>query len=296
MVFPEKIFDENLESIHLKLGNGWSARVILSDSAGRKFTKDGWLKCLAEPELLFGDVEKVLKKQGRNCVAVKNLKVGDELLKVVVKRHYPKLGFRQFFRSFRPGRALRNFGIAEKLRQCGIPTATSLAALQQRKAAFTKQSIYITEFYEKSCGLHHFPYNDPAKSLHHSFKIKKQLCRQTATILAQLHNNGLWHRDSKANNFMVYENANSRYKVLLVDLDGIKRYFLRRGKYQLRSLWRLGASAMSSAGINRTDYWRTFSIYCSLIGLEESKRRPTFRKLVGYARDKYLGSVQKKNS
>jgi lipopolysaccharide heptosyltransferase I len=301
MVFSEKNSAKNIEVASLRLGNGWSGRVVLSDPQGRKFSRADWIKCLSKPHLLFENVGKILKTEGQNCVAVKNLTIGDNQLKVVVKRHYPGAGLRQFFRSFQRGRALRNFDTALKLLSRGIPTAAPFAALHKRRNFLTEQSIYITEYFEDSFTLHTFASEQllkkqgacPERGRGMQFAIKKQLCYQLATILAMLHKNGLWHRDSKATNFIVCKSIEGKCKILLVDVDGIKPYFPLRGSRRFRSLWQLAASLLSVSAVNRTDYFRTFTTYCNLTGLEPSHRRRIFRELSDRAKAKHLHSALK---
>jgi lipopolysaccharide heptosyltransferase I len=289
MVFSEKNSAKNIEVASLRLGNGWSGRAVLLDAQGRQFQKADWIKCLSKPHLLFENVGKILKTEGQNCVAVKNLTIGDRHLKVVVKRHYPGPGLRQFFRSFQRGRALRNFDTALELLSRGIPTAAPFAALHKRRNLLTEQSIYITEFLENSFTLRNFA----SEQLSGKQAERKQLCYQLATILAMLHKNGLWHRDSKATNFIVCKSIEGKCKILLVDVDGIKPYFLRRRSRQFRSLWQLAASLLSVSAVNRTDYFRTFISYCNLTGLEPSHRHRIFRELSDRAKAKHLHSALK---
>jgi lipopolysaccharide heptosyltransferase I len=293
MVFSGKNSAKNIEVASLRLGNGWSGRVVLSDPQGRKFSLTDWIKCLSKPHLLFENVGKILKTEGQNCVAVKNLTIGDRHLKVVVKRHYPGAGLRQFFRSFQRGRALRNFDTALKLLSRGIPAASPFAALHKRRTLFTEQSIYITEYFENSSNLHTFASEQLLKKQGEQFAIKKQLCYQLAAILAMLHKNGLWHRDSKATNFIVCKSIEGKCKILLVDVDGIKPYFPLRGSRQFRSLWQLAASLLSVSAVNRTDYLRTFISYCNLTGIAPSQRRRIFRELSDMAKAKHLHSALK---
>jgi heptosyltransferase I len=274
-----------IQTASLRLGNGWSGRVVLLDAQGRKFQKADWIKCLSQPHLLFENVEKILKTEGQNCVAVKTLTIGDSLLKVVVKRHYPGPGLRQFFRSFRQGRALRNFDTSLKLQSIGVPVAAPLAALHQKKGPLTCQSIYITSYLEDSFDLRTFC----RRCLSNDFSLRKHLTNRLAAILATLHKNGLWHRDSKANNFLVASDK----RVLLIDTDGIKPYRLRRESCRFRSLWRLAASLLSISAVNRTDYLRFFTDYCNLTGIEPSHRRRIFRELSERAKAKHLHSALK---
>ena len=295
MSFSKKISGKYIETVPLKLDNGWSGRAVLFAPPGRNFSRTGWTDCLAQPELLFEDVEKILKTEGRNCVAVKNLAIADNQLKVVIKRHHPEAGLRQFFRSFRPGRALRSFKTALELLGCGIPAIAPLAALHQKRNLLTRQSIYITEYFENSSELYTFSSEQLSKVQASRFALKKEFSHQLAAILASLHKNGLWHRDSKASNFIVTKDTENKYRILLADMDGIKRYFLRRRSSQFRSLWQLAASMLPVFAINRTDYLRTFTAYCNLVGLELSQRRRLYRELATRAKKKQKSKVKCQN-
>jgi len=295
MGFSKKISAKNIETVPLKLNNGWSGRAVLSATSAGNFPKTDWADSLAQPELLFEDVEKILKTEGRNCVAVKNLTIGDSRLKVVIKRHHPQIGLRQFFRSFRPGKALRNFKTALELLSCGIPVTAPFAALHQKRNLLTRQSIYITEYFENSSELYTFYSEQLSKVQASRFALKKEFSHQLAAILASLHKNGLWHRDSKASNFIVTKDTENKYRILLADMDGIKRYFLRRRSRQFRSLWQLAASMLPVSAINRTDYLRTFTAYCNLVGLELSQCRRIYRELANRAKKKRKSKVKCQN-
>ncbi len=248
-------------------------------SGSGKFSKTDWIKYLSRPEILFENVEKILKTEGRNCVAVKTLAIGDKRLKAVVKRHCHGLW------SLRRGRASRSFDTAVELLNCNIPVTAPLAALQKKG-----QSIYITRFSEDSVNL----YNFISEQLGMEFAVKKELTNQLAAILAALHKNNLWNRDSKATNFIVRENIDGKCEILLVDVDGVKPYCLRRRSQRFRSLWQLAASLLSLSAVNRTDYFRVFSAYCNLTGIAPSQRNRIFRELSDRAEAKYRRSAHKK--
>ncbi len=292
MVSPGKTSDNNIHSAWLSLDKGWSGRAALYRDRGKSFTREEWSECLSQPDLLFEDIEKILKMGSKNYVAIKNLSIRGAHLPVVIKRQYVGSGIRQFFRSFRPGKALRNFSTALRLKSRGISVTNPLAALQQRHNFRTKQSILITEYLINSSNLYSFASNNlPAINHTEQYKVKKQLSHQLAAVLASLHNKGLWHRDSKATNFVVYKNNQDNYRVLLTDMDGIKRYVLPCRRRRFRSLWHLAASLMSLSGVNRTDYLRTFIAYCDLTGLESSLRRPLFKLLARRAQAKRIRNM-----
>jgi serine/threonine protein kinase len=284
--------DNNIKTAWLTLDNGWSGMAALYRERGKNFSQYDWAECLSQPNLLFEDVEKILKIGSQNCVAVKNLQIRDTRIKVVIKRLEMGDGLRQFFRSFRPGKALRNFKTALNLISSDLPVTMPFAALQNRPGLLTKQSIYITEYFPNSSDLHSFISKQASSTKQQErYAIKKQISNLLVSLLASLHKNGLWHRDSKASNFVVCKDSNDKYKILLVDMDGIKHYVLRRRSRQFRSLCHLAASLMSVPGINRTDYWRTFTAYCDLIGLEHARRRPLFRQLARRAQSKRMRTM-----
>lgn len=284
--------DNNIKTAWLTLDNGWCGKAALYSERGKNFSQYDWAECLSHPNMLFEDVEKILKIGSKNCVAVKNLQIRNTRLKVVIKRLEMGDGLRQFFRSFRSGKALKNFKTALNLISSGLPVTMPFAAIQNRPGILTKQSIYITEYFPNSSNLHSFISKQVSSTKQQErHALKKQISDQLASLLASLHKKGLWHRDSKASNFIVCKDTQDKYKILLVDMDGIKHYVLRRRSRQFRSLWQLAASLMSVPGINRSDYWRTFTAYCDLIGFESERRRHLFRQLAKRAQAKRMRAM-----
>ena len=273
--------------VSFKLGGGWSGRGVLCDVKGRRFSAEEWAACLAGPEMLLEGAEQILKDDGVAWVGVANLAVGGHDLRVVVKRHNPAPGFRTFFRSLRSGKGFRNLRTALRLVKLHIPVALPLAALRQRFGPFVRQSIYITEYVDNSDHMYNFAVKQLSRTPAEKLAVKNRLCRQLAAILAGLHKNGLWHRDAKATNFLVAKAADGQYKLCLVDMDGIKRYLVLRGRRRLRPLWQLAASLMGVAGVNRTDYLRVFTFYCNLTGVDVAKRRELFRELTALAQTRF---------
>jgi hypothetical protein len=267
------------ETARLKLTNGWSGRVALSDSAGNSFTAEDWARCLSEPISLCKDGDETIKSDAGTIVLVKKLGISDKNPTVVVKCRHVGPGFKNLCRSLLPPRAIRNFDTATRLRRDNIPVAYPLAALRQRKGVFTARSVYITEYIRNSANLHAFLRDNLSLLNSPGLVLKKNLCSQLARIFASLDNASLWHRDAKAGNFLVHQPEKGQYKITLVDMDGIKPYVLRRRRLRFRCLAKLAATLLWHRSVNMTDYLRTFTIYGSLTGLDASKRRRIFRGL-----------------
>ena len=282
----------NVETARLKLLRGWKATVVLSGLSDTTFSADEWGNCLARPESILEDYEQILKQQDQNLVVVKSLTLAGRDIKVVIKRHYPNLTLRSFFRSFRRGRALRNFNTAIELLGCDVPVAIPLAAIEQKRFGRSIQSIYVTEYIENGDHLHHFLTQLPAAVSTEAFKLKKQLCVRIAQALAALHRSGYWHRDAKATNFIVSKDTFGRYRLLMTDMDGIKPYRLRKRYRQLRAFWHLAASLMHLHNVTRTDCLRTFTAYCKLLCISARQRRDLFRRIAAEADAKYARSLR----
>ena len=260
-------------------GSGWSATVMLSNSSGSQLAEEDWKRILCSPQSMIEDPEKVLKSDGSTIVAVKNLKFANNDLPVVVKYERVSKGFKGFFRSLLPAKAILNFNTATMLWRKDIPAVRPLAALQQKKGIFTTASIYITEYDPTSENLHSFLLDHEMKTGSDQ-ALKNSLSIQVADILAGLHNNGLWHRDAKAGNFLVTTSADSSQpKLALVDMDGIKAYAFGRYNCRIRSLSKLASTLLWCGSLYSTDYMRCFARYCRLTKLNDTRRRNALRTI-----------------
>ncbi len=290
MVFSKKDKGIVLRVGRLRFTDGWKGLVCLSDSLGRMFSVADWTECLAKPGLVLENYEEILKKEGSSLVVQKNIAIGPQTLPVVMKYDTRRGGFGGWLRSLCPGRAVRNFRTAIRLFEGSVPVAAPVAAIYKRKYLSVVESIYVAEYVEGSANLYNFLTEQlPGKSMK-QYAIKKQLAEQIAGILAKLHRMGLWHRDAKASNFVAYKQADGRCVLKLVDMDGIKRYMLCRRRRQFQPLWRLAASLVGL--VNRSDYLRTFTLYCNLCDIREG-RRQIYRRLAARARAKWLLGLEK---
>ncbi len=280
MTMPRTNPTVSIKTARLKLADGWHAAVALRGSDGAVFAPDDWRSCLKTPLALLADPERTFKAEGTNSVLVKTLRIGDKDICAVIKSRKTGSGLTNFVRSIPPPRAVRNFNTACSLLSAGAPTAWPLAALQKRKGFHTVWSIYIYQFVHADANLYHFLQDHLPQIDKHDLSARRRIAWSIAHILAKLHNAGFWHRDAKAPNFLIKHDPQDGWRIILVDLDGIKRYRFKRRRNQFRSLVKLASTVVHHPAVNRTDYLRTFAIYSKLVGLDKTQRRLIYCDLV----------------
>jgi tRNA A-37 threonylcarbamoyl transferase component Bud32 len=284
----------NYPAVRVKLAGGIRGIAALTDSAGRVLSKDDWIACLSEQGEFERNPQEVLKQDGSESVIVKTLKVGSARINAIVKTRLEKNYCDGLWSCMWAHRALRNFRKAVLLKNAGITAEIPLAALWEKKQSFTKKSIYITEYVSDSASLHWFAKRD-LPTLTDLPAVKKYLAHQLAGCLADLHCNGLWHRDAKPSNILVHKDQDGRYKLTLIDLDGIKPYCgLRTFSRRFRPFAHLAALRLVSPLIYRTDCLRTFKIYCNLTGVGKAVRKRFFRRLVNGLTEKRISALKSK--
>jgi hypothetical protein len=261
------------ETAKVKLPSGWAGLVALSDSKGSRFTAAGWAESLADiNQLCTGGVKK-------KSAIVKDIEVDGHKISVAIKRHTTGSGPRNTARSFAKPKAIRNFNTAAKLLTNGISTAHPLAAIERKNGPATLESIYISEYLNDSQELYFFMRDHFADS-EDKLELKKSIFSQIGRIFAALHKAGLWHRDAKASNIVVYKENDGEYKAALVDMDGIKRYCFRKNEQRYRWFSKLAATIEGAGTINMSDHLHCFNVYCRLSGIDETKRDEMFKKLM----------------
>jgi serine/threonine protein kinase len=274
-----------IEVSEITLPGGWRGRAAVSAGGKALFSKADWEKLLASPENLLEGAQKTLKSDGANTVSVKYLDIGGRGVKAVIKRRRRNDGIRGFFRSMGTSHAIRNFAVAVMVKQCGLPVAAPLAAVYHKRFLFCDQSIYISE-YAEGMNLFEFLKNIQSQGSER-YRIMREVSRQLAGIFAKLHKYNFWHRDAKATNFVVHQDSDGKYYVVVTDVDGIKQYLSRSEDRQMQGLWQLASSVMGLAGITRTDYLRTFEMYCDEVGIAREQQRDIYCRLAEKAQAKF---------
>jgi hypothetical protein len=281
----EMVMRNSIEVSEVTLSGGWCGRAAVRAGGKELFSKADWEKLLVEPEKLLEGAQQTLKNEGLSTVTVKYLYIGGRGVKAVIKLRHRSGGIRGIFRSMGAAHAARNFIAALKIKQYGMPVAAPLAAVYHKRFLFCDQSIYISE-YAEGMNLYEFLAQTRAQSKER-FLIMREVSRQLAGIFAKLHKYNLWHRDAKATNFVVHQDSDGKYCVVVTDVDGIKQYLSHSENRQMQGLCQLASSLMGLRSITQTDYLRTFERYCDEVGIVRERRRDIYCRLAEKAQAKF---------
>lgn len=244
--------------VDLKLSGGWKGVAV-----------EKWSALAFEPQSLTENPDKVFKSENGSITALK--KIGD--VQFVIKKTAGRTGIKTLADLIRTPKSLKNFYLAVLLRQKNIEVARPVAALWHRKYG----NIYITEYIPNSLNLYDVAFGKNAEILA-DFRIRKTVIKQVASIIAQLHKSGFWHRDSKAGNFIVYEDGGI-YRAGLIDLDGIKQNSGLQRQNHIRTLAKLAETLLRFKTVNFTDLYRGFLIYCDAMKIAGPDAKRLLRRV-----------------
>lgn len=279
-----KVKSQSLGGVqHNRLCGKMKGQFASKDAMGRDLPGSCWREVVSSQlPALLADPVKVLKSDGTSKVIMGRLDFGGVEMAVVVKVYGAGKGIVGRLREVFRCKAMRNFKTSASLLELGIPVAFPLAAIKGRRELWTGQGVFVTEYVDGAVDLHDFLLENISLNVRAAsgdLKIKKDLAEQIGRIFAALDNAGLWHRDSKAGNFLICPRKNAGFDVMLVDLDGIKRKLAKRRELGFRGLAKLASTLLWHGGISRSDYLRAFTIYSNLTALSKARRKQVFRRL-----------------
>ena len=237
-----------------------------------------WSNFAFKPGRLLERPDFVFKSDADNITVLKQIESGGKKKSLVVKKTISCGCLKNLALFFRPPKAVRNLHIAVELKNRKIDVAEPVAALWHKRGFQYLENIYITEFCQGSLSLYDVAFGRN-KEILSNFRTRKAVIQQVAEIIAKLHKSGLWHRDSKAGNFIVYKSEDGSYRVKLVDLDGIKLNLFNKGKKQVRTLSKLAETLARFKNVNFTDLCRGFLFYCDAMKINDTQARELFHKV-----------------
>ncbi len=262
-----RIFKRNKYFATLPLADDWCGRVALEIKHGRPYshpmtdlpTEQEWADILKDPaSLLAGGPGQSLKASSGSQVLRCELPYHGSPWTVIVK-HEKRTSLLRRIAGQLGWRVVPNeFVTGWKCLHRQIPVAVPLARLQ-RGGVWQQESALLSEFIPDSRDL------DTFVKLHlrelpaaQALAVKHRISLELARTLRRMWSCRMAHRDLKAANIRVQIASDDprEVKIVLVDLDGIRKVCWNQRAALLRSLARLDASFAHCPTVTRTDRLR----------------------------------------
>ena len=126
----------------------------------------------------------------------------------------------QFKYLFRPSKAQREAGTALRLKEKGIPTINPLAIGERYKGRILQENYLITEEIKDAFSLDNLSLREGRKI---GFRREMTLTNQLAQLVKKVHQQGVYHTDFHAGNFLIKGNGiEGPYQLSLMDLHQVK--------------------------------------------------------------------------
>lgn len=264
----------------LKLDNGWTGLACLtaedvnrdlSPSQG-EFTRQQWRQWLRNPvDLVSVGENSSIIKGSTDAVITRNAltSASGQRFEVVCKQSRPFRFGKRLRYLVRRSRPMLNWKRGHALLNRRIPTSRPLAVVEQRRWGLLTNSILITEsipFAHDLDALLTLGLRDASPGL--KYRVKRELAQSLASVVRRLEAHGFEHRDFKASNIMAQWNAQSDdpARVLLVDLDGLRRRSSKAGPTMHSALQRLHRSLGQRRNVTLADRARFLRHYVQRIG------------------------------
>lgn len=258
----------------LRLRRGWRGTAVLSfkhasdESRASHLTFDArwWCTQLETPERLLAPAPAGVCKDSHSAAVTRALLERDgAAVPVIIKRPLARNGWRALVQLWPPSRSRRAWRIGHTLLHRDVPAARPLAVLERRAGPLVLDSLLITEAIPGALDLETFLRTEYQRAAPLQWvRLKRHLAHLLEIHVRQLLERGFIHRDCKASNILVVRWP--VWKLLWIDLDGIRRTRRRSPGASRRALVRLYVSLESVPGLTRTDHLRFLKSYCARYG------------------------------
>lgn len=156
------------------------------------------------------DKEGTLLYSGRNMVKV--FKLGDR--EVVVKRYKVPILIQRFVYTFlRPGKAERAYRFGFEFLRRGFETPEPIAYIENKSGGLLRDSYFISARSEGT------PLYD---ILVRPMDFPNEIAKETGSLMAQLHRNGIMHGDPNLNNVLLKTEPDGSRHYVLIDTNRSK--------------------------------------------------------------------------
>ena len=205
----------------------------------RQYVDLTFLDMLRDADQLFADPHcEIIKDQRKIKVGRLSLEINGRPQVLFIKRYNRYSLHQRFVSPFIQSGALRSLRGAEILRAADIPSATPVAAVENREHLAVSKSFFITEELSGGKTVDTYWLEELAKITDRdAIKQRRKFLGQLGDLFGTLHGKGIYHNDLKdANILAVAERQSDSFKFFLLDLEGVKRYGKLSSDRKLKNL------------------------------------------------------------
>ena len=250
---------------NLRFWNGRNSRYLGTNRLFRRIKQKGvrahrvhdfpddlvrqWMQ---NPDAIFASQNlRMLKDSRTSTVAEVALETPNGTQRIIVKRFNLRSRFGFLKNLLRPSSALRSWLNGHQLLDRGIATARPLVLIQQRKYGISTTGYVVFEAVPDA-------HDISSAFLQSTSRCEKNAhIERIADLVRTMHERGVSHRDLKAPNILLNQEASP----VLIDLVGVRTYRSITRKVLVRDLARLNLSFHNAPAVSRADRLRFLRCY-----------------------------------
>ncbi len=302
-----RILSRNRYFSPIKLEGGWSGHVALaakrpipySPASRQTFSVDDWREALRDvPALLASPAAQVVKETEVNTTWRATLDVAGRRLDVFIKRTKHRNTLKTLINCFRHSRDTRAFRMGHAMLIRRVATAFPLACLSRRVGPLLADSILITEAVPGQ-ELHDFletalcpaPRGDVRLTPPQRRQLAQDVLWQLGRMLQGMHDDHFAHRDLQEDNMVVHWSPGQSPRVVLLDMEAVRKYRRLTARRQFQGLMRLNVSLLRCAAVNHAGRLRMLLGYLRRPGSGHINFKPYWRTLDEWSQKKLYRKI-----
>jgi len=247
----------------------------------RQYADLSFLEKLRDADQLLADPRcEIIKDQRKIRIGRVSVEINGRPQVLFIKR-YNQYSLRQRFVSpFVQSGALRSLRGAAILRAANIETPTPVAVVENRDCLAITKSFFITEELAGGKTVDGYWLEDLAKITGQgAISRRRKFLVQLGLLFGNLHGKGIYHNDLKdANILAVAERQSASVKLVLLDLEGVKRYGKLSSDRKLKNLVQINRTF--GRHLRRSDKFLFFMAYMNGTLLDKETRRHLIQNIV----------------
>jgi hypothetical protein len=251
----------------------------------RKYSDQDFIRRLCEADDMLAEPRcELIKNEKKIKVGRLTMQIAGRPRSLYLKR-YNGLSFaRRFFSPLMQSGAVRSLRGAAILRAADIPTATPVAAIENRRHGVLRQSFFISEEIAdgKTADVYWRQEMTQLKGVQ-GVMSRRRFLAALAALFQSLHARGIYHNDLKdANILVVGAHKETQLRLYLLDFEGVKRSARVRSNRIIKNLVQINRTL--GRYLRRSDKLFFLKHYLGAAFADAERKRRLIRKITAESR------------